>query len=157
MSKKNEMVLVDLTFPAMSDFINWLFNRLHAKYGADWTRQWDGMPIGDAKSDWGNELAWTFGKPDVIRFALQNLPERCPNSIQFRNICRAAPAPAVVAEVIPKADPARVKAAIASIAPPSDNPHGEKAWAYRLKQRHADGDRLSVFQISSYRTALGVA
>lgn len=142
----------------VADVIDRLFTRLSATYGAEWTRQWASVPITDVKTAWGHELAgYASSKAgrNVIKHALDNLPERCPNVIQFKNICRAAPTRDVPRLEAPKADKAKVADALAKIAPPSDNPHGAKAWAHRLKARHADGDRLSVFQISCYQTALG--
>ncbi len=156
MSKQNEMVLVEESFPAMAEFIDWLFRRLHAKYGSEWSRQWDGMPISDAKSDWSCELAWTFCQPDVIRFALQNLPERCPNSIQFRNICRAAPAKSAVLLAEPKSNPVFIAKVLAQL---SDAPAktDDKEWARRKLAAHAAGDRVGVFGLKLARQALGVA
>lgn len=156
MSKQNTMVLTTEEFPDMATFIDWLFGRLHAKYGSEWARQYDGLPIGDAKSDWGSELAWTFGRQDVIRFALQNLPERCPNSIQFRNICRAAPAKTAVLLAEPKSNPVFIKEVLSKLAAPAAKTDGRE-WARRKLAAHAAGDRVGVFGLKLARQALGMA
>lgn len=141
----------------MADVIDKLFKRLSACYGAAWTRQWDGVPIADVKTAWGHELAGYFRNLPAIAFALENLPERCPNVIQFRNLCRAAPAKEVQRIEVVKADPARVAEALAKITEPVKHEHGMKAWAYRLRDRHLAGDRLSLYQISCFKTALVAA
>ena len=141
----------------MADVVDRLFTRLSATYGAAWTRQWADVPITDVKTAWSYELAGYFGHLQAIAYALDNLPDRCPNVIQFRNLCRAAPSPDVPRLDPPKADPVRVAEAIAKMAPATDNPHGMKAWAHRMKSRHDGGDKLSQYQIKSYQIALGVA
>lgn len=156
MSKQNTMTLTTEEFPAMAEFIDWLFGRLHAKYGSEWSRQYDGLPITDAKSDWSSELAWTFGKPDVIRFALQHLPERCPNSIQFRNICRAAPAKAAVLLAEPKSNPVFIAKVLARLSDAPAKTDGRE-WARRKLAAHAAGDRVGPFGLKLAQQAMGLA
>lgn len=143
-----------------AEAIDRLFNRLSATYGADWTRQWANIPISDVKTAWSHELAgYLVSKAglNAIAHALDNLPERCPNVIQFKHLCRAAPSVDVPRLDPPKADPARVAAALANLAPAVADPNGMKSWAHRLKDRHSRGDNLSATQIKSYRMALGEA
>jgi hypothetical protein len=70
-----------------------LFERLGAVYGGSFRVLWSAAPIEDVKKVWSAEL----GSMDLkaIAWALQNLPERCPNSIEFRNLCKQAPRPDV--------------------------------------------------------------
>lgn len=137
----------------MADSIDWLFTRLAGTYGAQWTRQWEGTPISDVKTAWGHELSGYAGNPSAIKHALDNLPERCPNVIQFRNLCRSAPAREVPRIEAPKADPERVKAELAKLGPAPDRAHG-KDWARRIIARHAQGDRVGVFALKQARGAL---
>ena len=92
-----------------------LFQRLGATYGADWERSLGAAPISDSKTIWAHELESFKGSLDRVAWALENLPERCPNAIQFKNLCRSAPSkePEMLPE--PKADPERVKAELAKI------------------------------------------
>lgn len=138
----------------MADSIDWLFTRLAGTYGAQWTRQWEGTPMTDIKTAWGHELSGYAGNPSAIRYALDNLPERCPNVIQFRNLCRAAPSKEAPRIEAPKAHPDVVAKVLAGLAPAVDNPHGMRAWAHRLKARHAAGDKLSAYQVKCYEMAL---
>ena len=141
----------------MPEVIDRLFKRLAATYGAAWTRQWEGTPMPDVKTAWCHELAGYAGHLSAISYALDNLPDRCPNVIQFRNLCRAAPTATVLQIDPPKADPAIVAKVLAGLAPLTSNPHGMKAWAHRLKARHDAGDRLNLYQIKCYQSALGIA
>jgi len=150
-----EMIVEVTTCPNMATFIDWLFDRLHTTYGASWKRQFDGLPESSVKSQWGYELAWAFGRKEVIRFALENLPERPPNGIEFRNLCRKAPAPTVVLLPEPKADPARVRAALQTI-PPAPVV-GRLDWARALQRRDEDNPKSVTPTIRKmYRDALGL-
>ena len=138
----------------MVESIDWLFTRLAGNYGQQWTRQWEGTPMSDVKSAWGFELMGYAGHPSAIKYALDNLPERCPNVIMFRNLCRAAPKPDVPRIEPPKADPAIVAQVLAGLTKPTRNPNGMKEWAHRMKERHIDGARLNRYQIQCYKAAL---
>lgn len=89
--------------------IDRLFERLAATYGRQFSLQWDGLPVGDVKSAWGHELSGFAGNLVALAWALENLPERMPNAIEFRNLARRAPAPIVPALPEPPANPERVR------------------------------------------------
>lgn len=127
-----------------------LFERLGVTYGAQWSRMWDGMPIAEVKSSWAHELA-TYATPEritAIAWALENLPERCPNVIEFRNLCRMAPRPEAPKLPEPKADPERMKAELAKLREPAvraaaSNSFGDgKDWARRLCARAKAGEHI---------------
>jgi hypothetical protein len=141
----------------MTEVVERIFKRMVATYGVQWARQWDGTPIGDVKAAWAHELSGYANCLGAVAHALDNLPERCPNVIQFKALCRAAPPPPDVLRLdAPKADPVRVAAEIARMAPVRNNAAlGSKDWAHRLKARHAAGDKINPFQVSAYRAALG--
>lgn len=141
--------------------IDRLFHRLGATYGADWDRSLGQTPISDAKTVWGHELSVFKNSLHRIAWALENLPDRCPNVIAFKSLCKLAPAPEVPALPEPKADPARMAEELAKLAPLRQRTveHARvdhKAWAKTLQARHAAGDRLNANQIRSYRLALGM-
>lgn len=141
----------------MAESIDWLFTRLAGTYGAQWTRLWDGSPITDVKSAWGYELSGYAGNPSAIRYALENLPERCPNVIQFRNLCRAAPTVQPQRIDGPKADPERVAAELAKLAEIPARPKNDmREWARRIIGREKQGDNVSRYSLHCARSALGV-
>lgn len=135
-----------------------LYDRLSMTYGTEFKNKWSGMPLNDVKSHWSYELSQFSDNLNAIGWALQNLPDRCPNLIEFKNLCKQAPRPEYTALNAPKAPVEVVDAEIQKIVsqlvkPKSDNVD-HKRWAKTLKARHDKGEKLSVLQIKSYKTAL---
>ena len=89
----------------MIEAIDRLFKRLAATYGARWDASLGQAPIADVKTVWGHELSAFANSLHRIAWALENLPERCPNAIEFRNLCRQAPSSEAPALPLPKANP----------------------------------------------------
>jgi hypothetical protein len=140
--------------------IDRLFERLALTYGAAWQNSFGAAPIMDVKSMWQHELSSFLQNKETMRrivWALDNLPERVPNVIQFKNLCRMAPAPEVPMLPAPPADPARVAAELAKLAPmmaERTERVDPKAWAKQLRFRNLAGERLSSIQIQMYKQAL---
>ena len=76
-----------------SEVIDAIFAKLAVRYGATWLRQWEGVNMNLVKSDWGSELSGFARNLEPLRYALRNLPERCPNVVQFRAIANCCPLP----------------------------------------------------------------
>ena len=139
--------------------IDRLFARLNATYGRDFMGRYEGLDSAAVKTSWGHELGGYEKNLKPLAWALENLPERCPNVIEFRALCRRAPASELPALPEPKADKARVAAELAKLVPikaMSASPVDYKAWAKRLQERHAAGDQLNANQVRCYRFALGL-
>ena len=138
-----------------------IFDRLTATYGRDFSSRWEGLDGNAVKSSWSHELSGFEHGLHMIAWALEHLPEKSPNVIEFRNLCRKAPAAEHKALEAPQADPARVAAEMAKLVQlRSTQPvsgHGMKEWAHRLAARLAAGEKLSRYQIDCMNTALGVA
>ena len=138
--------------------IDRLFERLAATYGRAWTSQWADVPMIDVKAAWANELSVFSGWLDAVAWALDNLPARCPNAIEFKQLCRQAPARAIASLPEPKADPERVAAELARLAPivkAAKSPTiDHKAWAKRLIARHEQGESLNPTTLRFAREAL---
>lgn len=138
--------------------IDRLFERLGATYGASWSRQWETVPMNDVKSAWAHELGSYAHRLDAVAWALENLPERCPNAIEFRNLCRMAPAPETPKLPEPKADPQRVAAELAKLGPlrkqVAASGWDHKAWARRIVARHQAGDRIRPVSLRMAQDAL---
>lgn len=142
-------------------WVDKIFTKLTLLYGREFVARWEGMTIADVKTDWGHELAGFEHHPEAIHFALQNLPpEKPPTVLQFRDMARRAPAPDVPRLPEPKADPARVAAELAKLAPTKQAialaPVDHKAWAKRLIARHEAGERLNMTTLRFAREALGM-
>lgn len=121
--------------------IDRLFERLGATYGAQWTRQWQDIPMVDVKTAWAHELDVFSGSLHRLAWALENLPARCPNAIEFKALCRQAPAPEVPQLPEPKADPQRVMAELSKLGELkakvlSTKPVDRLEWARKIVARH---------------------
>jgi hypothetical protein len=143
--------------------VEYIFSRMAATYGSSWERAMGQSPAADIKTAWasaiGVYLHSTAAKQSIV-WALDNLPDRCPNPREFKTLCGHAPALVVAALPSPKANPERMAAEISklgSIKGASPSPHGMRAWAYSLKAQHEAGRSLNSNQISNYRAALGIA
>lgn len=147
-----------MTMPAK--VIDRLFQRLLATYGAAWTRMYADAPVNDVKSAWAHELSGFSRHLEAIAWALENLPERCPNVIEFKALCRKAPAPELPRLPEPKPDPQRLAAELsklgqlrASVAD-ADRP-AAKDWARRIIAIHQSGCRVNPTTLRFAAEAIG--
>lgn len=136
-----------------------IFAKLSLAYGRDFIGRWEGIDLGDVKTDWSHELSGFDSHPEAIAYALANLPPKPPTVIEFRAIARRAPLPEVPRLEAPKADPAKVAAEIAkqmdlksAFAPK----HDPRDWAKRIVARHEQGDRINPTTLKFARQALGM-
>ena len=96
--------------------------------------------MADVKTAWAHELDVFGGSLHRLAWALENLPPKCPNVIEFKNLCRQAPAPEVPRLPEPKADPERVKAEMSKLGQlrekvMASDPPERLAWARRIVAR----------------------
>jgi len=144
--------------------IDRVFERLSATYGAAWTRQWSGVPIASVKTAWAHELAGFAQNLLCIAWALENLPEKPPNAIEFKQLCRRAPIEEKQSLPAPQPDPQRVQTELAKILPvlqqirsgSGGHSTDPKAWARRLKAREEAGEKPTMLQCTMWRDALRV-
>ena len=137
--------------------IDRLFQRLSATYGAHWTRQWADVPMTDIKTVWSHELSMFSDNLKAIGWALEHLPDNCPNLMQFKSLCKQAPKPDYKHLESPKAPLDLVDNEILQMVKTLVEPQKDKdykAWARKLKARDEAGDKLSAHQVWSYKTAL---
>ena len=136
-----------------------IFARLGATYGAAWDRAMGSAPLADVKTVWAHELAGFAPHLQSIAWALENLPERCPNVIEFRNLCRQAPRDPEPQLPAPQADPERLRAELAKLAEvrkAAVEPVGAKDWAHRMLARVEAGERVNRTTHRFAREALGL-
>lgn len=134
-----------------------IFHRLAATYGSEFMRRYEGVDEADMKTVWAHELAGYAGDLQSIAWALENLPERCPNVIEFRNICRKSPR-VEVPRIEAPAKPERVKAELAKLADPKPKAAGYdgKGWARAILDNYAAGMVVRPLTLRFAREALGV-
>ena len=134
-----------------------LFAKLTLAYGRDFLGRWEGLDVMDVKTDWGHELAGFERHPEAIAYALANLPQKAPTVMEFRAICRKAPQPEVPRLEQPAADPERVAAELAKLAPLRRRAEiDSKDWARALIARHEAGEKLRPIQLRFAREALHI-
>jgi hypothetical protein len=127
-----------------SDWIDALFDRLAVRYGALFTRQYDGIDLAAVKADWAGMLGGLSGAS--LRYGLANLAPLPPNAIQFRDICARAPVEFPAALAAPRADQAVVAAIRDRIAQPTDRAEDPAAVGIRNIERAAEIRPLTAGQ-----------
>lgn len=142
--------------------IDRLFERMAGTYLSQWTRQFEHVPMQDAKTAWAHELAPYAGRLDAIAWALENLPPKVPNVIEFKHLCRQAPRPPEPQLPAPKADPERVASELSKsrevVKASALNAHAvdPKGWAKAILAREAAGERLNPTTLRFAKEALRV-
>ena len=133
-----------------------LFDRLIASYGNEFLNRYQGLDVNKAKSMWAYELAGYANRLDAIGWALENLPERAPNVIEFRNLCTKAPEKAAPMLDRPRADPAIVALITKKLSAPVQAV-GRLDWAHRIIERKEQGAKISPTVLRMAKDALGAA
>lgn len=75
----------------MSHAIETALAAMARKYGAQFAAMWSTTKPEDLTQAMAEELGGFRHNLDAIAWATRHLPERCPNVIQFRNLCHQAP------------------------------------------------------------------
>lgn len=144
---------------SFSDVVGMIFDKLAVRYGAAWLRQWDGVRVELVKADWEEELSGFARNWEPLRYALRNLPERCPTVGEFRAIANRCPSPQFERLPAPAADPSVVAQATAqlerAIKATTAQPKDQKAWARRILDRVAAGETVGRYARESAEMALG--
>lgn len=150
-----------MSLPAM--WVDRIFDRLSVVYGGEFLDRWRAIPLTDVKTNWGQMLAYYEADPGAIAWALENLPSgKPPTVLQFRDLCRAAPAKPAPMLPEPKADPERIKTEMEKlqemVATKAPRGTGDgKDWARRILARLEAGEKIAAYTLRSARDALGVA
>lgn len=126
-----------------------LFERLVATYGRQFTSLFEGLDTAAVKSAWAHELSGYSDRLSDIAWALEHLPERPPNVIAFRNLCRCAPSPELPRLPVPKADPVRLRAELERLGGLRNDiasvrrRGADRSWAHRIVARHESGETVT--------------
>ena len=137
-----------------------LFARLSATYGRDFTSKFEGVDANAVKSSWAHELANFASDLPSIAWALEHLPERAPNVIEFRAIARRAPMPETPRLEVSKAGAERIAAELQKLGPTIKalrhrTTTGGKDWAHAIIKNDAAGIRSrSSLPLKMARAAL---
>jgi hypothetical protein len=146
-----------------AEWVARIFTKLTVRYGQAFTRRWDGIELQDVHEDWAEQLARFRRRPDCIAYALDNLPADKPPTVgEFRALCNAMPERSETLRIEHKRGPipAAVMKSLDRLKEPleiSGQYQGHRGWAYRLRDREEQGDKLSPIQRRFWREALGAA
>jgi hypothetical protein len=135
-------------------FVDAIHTRLLVRYGSKWVSLYLGVDSDFVRADWAAVLDGVSNAG--IRYAMENLPDEYPpNAQQFRALCIRRPQADVLQLPSPKPNPERVARELEKLGGIKNGiePSNPKAWAYRLKEREADGDRLTMAQTEMLRRA----
>lgn len=141
-----------------------LFSRLTATYGRDFMARYEGVDDLAVKSSWAHELSGFAKQLRCVAWALENLPVRAPNVLEFRELCRKAPLVESEEDVRLRlehqpASKERVAAELAKLGSVVKTRHAmvdRRDWARRLIARHDAGEVLGMAQLRFAREALGI-
>jgi hypothetical protein len=137
------------------EWVDKLFQKFGLIYGVDVARRYQGLDPAEIKRQWQEALAGFKDNPAAIKFALDHLPpDRCPNVLQFRDLCRQAPPKQMLKLDLGKANKEVVDNEIRKLVADAFIVNNHLDWAYKLKKRHESGERLSATQIKAYQEAL---
>jgi hypothetical protein len=143
----------------MTQPIDRLFERLSLTYGNAWQTSLGTAPLNEIKTFWLHELSGFMQSKEsmqAISWALNHLPERPPNLVQFKNLCFQAPAVEKLQLPAPPADPERVKQELAKLASFRLNKlkQDPKDWARKILGDYAAGAKKSPTVVEMARNAL---
>lgn len=135
--------------------IDRIFMRLAATYGAEFKNLYAGVDEKAVKAAWCRDLAGFADDLDSIAWALDHLPARRPNLIEFRELCRKAPRKELPQLPHVPADKARVAQEIAKLRSPAESTD-PKDWARRILAKVESGQRVTPIAEKFAREALRI-
>lgn len=137
--------------------IDRIFDRLTTTYGRDFVSKFEGIDLNAVKSSWAHELAQFDGRLEMIGWALENLPERPPNVLQFRAICWLAPKPQELALPAPaKMDAEIVRQVAEGLKAKPMGTVDHKAWARKILKDKENGIVRTPTVVLFAKQALGL-
>jgi hypothetical protein len=143
--------------PLSPTVIDRLFAALFNIYGSQWLHQWKDNDLAEVKAFWADQLGFFADNLPAIAWALDHLPDRPPNLIQFKKLCfdapianqdlaidytQAAPIPQAIAQEMKK------------ITQPREVDH--KAWAKRILADVENGIPRRYISVRFAKEALGI-
>lgn len=150
------MILIDENAGSAAT-VEYVFKVLAATYGEAWNKSLGKAPIADVMTVWANALdsaSHSMAARKSIVWALQNLPDRCPNAMEFKNLCRQAPA--MIQELLPApmVNPA-IAAKVLSGISRNVSKVDYKAWARLILLNARGGLRQNPAALLMAKDALG--
>ncbi len=146
--------------PMLAHAVDGVLSRLARVYGAEFAAKFATVTPPELRSSWGQELAAFTHELDAIAWAERHLPERCPNAVQFKNLCHQAPR----ANVLPMArsnervrgpTPAELEQ-LRALRDGIQLRRPSRQWAHDLIAKHERGERVDALPLRMAREVAGV-
>jgi len=132
-----------------------IFKNLKLVYGAQFQREYlDGFEEEEVIELWAQRLEYWLDKPYAIDYALEHLPVRCPNVIEFKNLCKQAPAPVLMKLPAPQPEPTPERLAMIDrfLEKCRKSPSGPvESPSYRAWQKVQRGEPVSYYVRELYK------
>lgn len=140
-------------------WVDKIFARLTVRYGAGFLNRWKGLDMDAVRHDWACVLAGFENWPEAFVFAFDHIDdEKPPTATMFRALALKAPKPERPALPQPQSDPNRLREELGKLAPlriANTGPKDPKAWAHRILERHAAGEKTNPTSLRMAKRALG--
>lgn len=142
--------------PMPASWIDRIFDKLTMVYGHQFIGRWSGLDLTKVKADWTHELDGMEAHPKAISYALQHLdPDQPPTVLQFRELCRRAPAPKLPELPAPEVNQAAAQAAIGRAVAMATQPKFDMLHRQREHMlQEIEGVKLNKAQREFWRIAL---
>lgn len=137
--------------------IDKLFLRLSNVYGSQWTGLWRDNDIDEVKDLWADELRYFADRLEAFAWALDHLPERVPNLVEFKKLMMAAPTskkPDALEWTATTPIPPAISEQLKKVKVPKAVDH--KAWAKKILQDVADGIPRRPIAVRFAKEALSI-
>ena len=138
--------------------IDRLFTALFNIYGSQWLHQWKDNDLNEVKVLWADQLGFFADNLDSIAWALDHLPDRAPNLVQFKRLCIEAPLANEVVAInwsigvpIPPEIAKEMKKVIAP------RPVDPKAWAKKIMKDVENGTPRIPIAVKFAKEALSIS
>lgn len=140
----------------LEEAVDRIFRRLAATYGAAWDRSMGSAPMDDVKRVWVEDLAGFAHQLGLVAWALENLPERVPNVIEFRALCRRAPLHDAPRLTEPQANPERIQVELDRLRDLRKKAGASsfRDWARRIVARYEAGENITRAQLTMAQDAI---
>lgn len=138
--------------------VDHVFSVLAVAYGPAFTRSLGDAPEGEIKTFWGYQLSDFTHSKDAKRaivWALQNLPPKAPNAIEFKLLCRNAPSKQMLAlPAVVTVNPEIAAKVLEGLKAQPVSRVDHKAWAHRIIDRVKSGEKVSPTVLGMAQNAL---
>jgi|GEM_PF-1261689 len=148
------------------DLVHKVLKHLSIIYGPVFQQFLAGHNRDEVRVLWEKELAYYVNHPECVDWALEHLPERCPNLIEFRNLCRNAPiaeppelpAPIVKLNAQQLAErKKRIEELSRELRQEMNKPFDRTEWARRIVAKAQNNEKVAYYTLNMACDVLNIS